>query len=79
MSLKINKGFVKIKLSEKDLSLRDLANSSEMGEATLYRIMNGAKFNITTLEKLADVLECSPIDLLDVSEYPAPHMVASPA
>lgn len=79
MSVKINKGFVKAKLGARDMSLRDLAEASNIGEATLYRIVNGSAFNSTTLEKLAEALDCNPLDLLDVSGYPAPHMVASPA
>lgn len=79
MTVRINKGFVRAVLGARNMSLRDLADASDIGEATLYRIVNGAKFNSTTLEKLADALDCNPVDLLDVSGYPDPHMVAPTA
>ncbi len=79
MSVKINRNFVKAMLGVRGLSLRDLAVLSELGEATMYRIINGAEFNSKTLGKLATALDVSPVDLLDVSGYADPHLVAPPA
>ena len=52
--------------------MRDLAAASGIGEATMYRITNGAGFNLDTLGKLAEALKCNPIDLLEIEGFPPP-------
>ncbi len=78
-SVRINKGFVKYLLSEQGMSLLDLAGKCDIGQATLYRIVNeGAIFKSDTLARLADALRCSPADLIDVREF-APPLMDAPA
>lgn len=79
MTVKINSRFVKTLLAEREETLRDVAARSDIGEATLYRILNGAEFNSRTLGKLAEALECAPADLISADGYHSPLMVAQAA
>ena len=74
--VRLNMKFVKQRLSERDLTMRDLAAKASIGEATMYRIANGAGFNLETLGKLADALNCSPFDLIEAEGFPPPLVVA---
>lgn len=76
MNVKINKRVVESMLDQRGMSARDLAKIAELGEATVYRIMNGSTFNSETLGKLALALECSPIDLIDTQGYDSPQVEA---
>lgn len=79
MSVKINKVMVDMLLAKKQMKLRDLAKTSNIGEATLYRVVNaGAPFTSDTLAKLASALECNPIDLIDPEGFASP-LVGAPA
>ena len=77
MTVKLNVTAVKTRAVEMDITMRDLANAAGIGEATMYRITNGAKFNLTTLGKLAEALRRNPIDLLDIEGFPPPLVGAS--
>lgn len=77
--VKINKRFVKHMLAEKDMSLRDLSQACDIGEATIYRVVNGGPFQSVTLGKLAEALQCSPVDLIDIEGYTIPLVVAPSA
>ena len=77
MTVKLNVTAVKTRAVEMDIIMRDLANAAGIGEATMYRITNGAKFNLKTLGKLAEALHCNPIDLLDIEGFPPPLVGAS--
>ena len=80
MTVRIDKKFVKARLAERDQTLIDLARESDIGQATLYRIVNeGAVFKSDTLGRLAEVLKCSPVDLIDVKEYTSPLVGAQAA
>jgi len=80
MTVRINKEFVKGILVKRDQTLIDLARQSDIGQATLYRIVNeGAPFKSDTLGRLAEVLKCSPVDLIDVKEYSSPLVDAQAA
>jgi DNA-binding Xre family transcriptional regulator len=76
--VKINKSFVRTLLGSRGMSLRDLAGQTDIGEATLYRVMNGSAFTSDTLGRLAEALECSPVDLIDSGGY-VPPLVAAPS
>lgn len=76
MSVRINAKFVRQKLLEKDLDQKGLAELTGMTEATVSRLLNGKPFTSATLEKLAKVLDCSPVDLVDPEGYPGPLVVA---
>jgi DNA-binding Xre family transcriptional regulator len=78
MSVKLNMQFINTRAAALDMNLRELAKASGIGEATIYRFNSGQGFNAESLEKLANGLQCNPIDLILVEgEYPAPLMVAS--
>lgn len=79
MAVKINKRFVKHMLAEKDMSLRDLSQACGIGEATIYRVVNGGTFQSVTLGRLAEALQCSPVDLIDVEGFANPLVVAPAA
>ena len=77
MTVRLNTKAVKTKAAERDITMRDLAAAADIGEATMYRITNGAGFNLETLGKLAEALHCNPIDLLDIEGFPPPLVGAS--
>lgn len=76
MTVKINKKFVKTIMVQRNEDIRRVAERSGIGEATLYRIINGAGFTSQTLGKLAAALECSPNDLIESEGFPSPLVVA---
>jgi DNA-binding Xre family transcriptional regulator len=61
--VQINRNFVMTLLAARGMTLRDLARQTDIGEATLYRLVNGATFKSDTLGRLALALECNPVDL----------------
>lgn len=76
--VQINRNFVMTLLAARGMTLRDLARQTDIGEATLYRLVNGATFKSDTLGRLALALECNPVDLLDPRGY-APPLVVAPS
>ena len=76
MIVKLNAQFVKHLLVDQGISARDLAIAAGIGEATMYRLLNGAAFNSDTLGKLAAALECHPVDLIQAEGYVSPHVDA---
>lgn len=78
MTVKINRKFVDHILLERGISARELAQLADVGEATMYRILNGAAFSSVTLGKIAEALECNPVDLLDAGGFASPLVEASP-
>lgn len=76
MTVRINRSVVKAMLGARDMTLRDLAQASDIGEATIYRVVNGAPFTSETLGKMAKALGCHPVDLIDAEGYAIPHMDA---
>jgi DNA-binding Xre family transcriptional regulator len=77
VTVRLNTKAVKTRAAEMDITMRDLATAADIGEATMYRITNGAGFNLETLGKLADALKLNPIDLLDIEGFPPPLVGAS--
>lgn len=78
MTVKINRKFVDHILLERGISARELAQLADVGEATMYRILGGAAFNSVTLGKIAEALECNPVDLIDAGDFADPLVEASP-
>lgn len=74
--LKINNRFVREMLFKLEMDQRTLAERAGISEPTMIRLMQGKPFTSDTLGKLAEALECSPVDLLDVSGYSSPHLAA---
>lgn len=76
MSVRIHARFVRQKMLEKDLDQKGLAELTGMTETTISRLLSGKPFTSSTLEKLAKVLDCSPVDLVDPEGFPSPLVVA---
>ncbi|GIV73500.1 MAG: hypothetical protein KatS3mg049_2056 [Caldilinea sp.] len=76
--IRINRAFVEALLGMRGMTLRDLADASGVGEATVYRMVNGAPFRSETLGKVAEALGCHPVDLIVGEGYASPH-VGAPA
>lgn len=74
--VRLNSKFVKVRLLEENMSARDLASAAGIGEATMYRILNGARFESTTLAKVAAALGCHPVDLIEAEGFASPHVDA---
>jgi DNA-binding Xre family transcriptional regulator len=75
-NVKINAKFVKQILLNKDLDQRELAKLSGISEPTITRLLHGRPFTSDTLGRLADALECHPIDLIDAMGFQSPHLGA---
>jgi len=75
-TLRINGRFVREMLFRREMDQLTLSKKAGISEPTMIRLMRGEAFKSDTLGRLAEALECSPVDLLDVSEYPDPHMAA---
>ncbi|NLW14894.1 MAG: helix-turn-helix transcriptional regulator [Erysipelothrix sp.] len=54
-------------LADKKMSLKQLAEETEISEVNLSRLKNGhvRAIRFTTLNKLCEVLKCQPRDLLE--------------
>jgi DNA-binding Xre family transcriptional regulator len=74
--VKINAKFIKTRLVELEMSARDLATAAGIGEATMYRILNGGPFESRTLGKVAAALGCNPVDLIESEGFASPHVDA---
>jgi len=57
-------------------TLQQLAEISGVHGNTLTRILRGEKWTSDTATKLADALDCNPIDLLVAKGYPDPKLAA---
>lgn len=76
MSTKINSDFVEHRLLDRGMTARDLASESGISEPTMYRILSGKPFRSSTLDKIAEALECNPVDLIISEGHPAPLVEA---
>lgn len=62
-------------------SLQDIAKRANIGQATLYRMLQGNAFHSESIDSLAVALGCNSLDLLEVQKdesEPAP-LVDAPA
>lgn len=57
-------------------SLPELAEKLNMHYNSVYKMVNTGRFSIDSIEALADVLKCNPIDLITTEGYPDPKSVA---
>lgn len=78
MSVKLNAKFVKQMLVEREMDQKGLAELSGLSEITISRLMKGSRFNSETLAKIADALDCHPVDLIEAKGFASPH-VGAPA
>lgn len=74
--MKFNSKVFEHLMIEKGVDQRRVAAGSGVSEPTITRMKRGEVFTTEKLGKIAKFLECSPIDLLDVADYPAPRMGA---
>lgn len=76
MRMKLNKtAFEQFRRGE---SLQDIAKRASIGQATLYRMLQGNSFHSDSLDSLAVALGCNSLDLLEVEGEPSP-LVGAPA
>jgi transcriptional regulator with XRE-family HTH domain len=58
-------------------SQKELAEKSGVHQDTLVQLLRGRRsFSPETLEKLAQALDCNPLDLLTTEGFPPPHLAA---
>lgn len=77
--VKINRKVVERLMFDKRMKQVELIKRSGISKPTIIRLMNGEAFDSVTLGKLANALECSPVDLIDPEGYARPHMAAQDA
>lgn len=77
--VKINKKVVERLMFDKRMKQVQLIQRSGISKPTIIRLMNGEPFDSVTLGKLANALECSPVDLIDPEGYPDPHLATQGA
>lgn len=63
--LKLNKRLIKKKLIELNLTQSEFANKNNIAQSTLSNVLNGRQSTTKTLNKIADGLGISVIDLLE--------------
>jgi DNA-binding Xre family transcriptional regulator len=68
MKVKINRQYVNTLLAARDMTSRDLARETGLGEATIYKVLAGSAFSSETLGKIASALEVDPGELISTSE-----------
>lgn len=75
-NVKINSRFVKQILLDREWDQRELAKLSGISEPTITRLLHGKPFTSDTLSRLAEALDCHPIDLIDAKGFSSPHLGA---
>ena len=72
--LVIDKERVSILMKRADIrTYRELAEKAGIHYNTVTKVLNGAKFDSETANKLALALNCSPIDLMTAEGFPDPN------
>jgi DNA-binding Xre family transcriptional regulator len=56
-------------------TLPQLAEQANMHYNSVYKMVNTGRFSIDSIESLANVLGCNPIDLVTTEGYPDPKSV----
>ena len=68
---------VKVLMVMNDIdSLTALAEKAKMHYNSVYKMLNTGRFSIDSIEALANVLNCNPIDLMSTQGYPDPKLEA---
>lgn len=65
VNLKLNKRLIKKKLVELNLTQNEFANKNNLAQSTLSNVLNGKQATTKTLNKIADGLGISVVDLLE--------------
>lgn len=75
--IRLDERRVKVLMAMKGIdSLPELAEMAKMHYNSVYKMVNTGRFSIDSLEALADVLQCNPIDLITTEGFPDPKSVA---
>ena len=64
-NLKLNKHLIKKKLIELNLTQNEFANKNNIAQSTLSNVLNGRQATTKTLNKIANGLGISVVDLLE--------------
>ncbi len=65
INLKLNKHLIKKKLIELNLTQNEFANKNNISQSTLSNVLNGRQATTKTLNKIANGLGISVVDLLE--------------
>lgn len=65
INLKLNKRLIKKKLIELNLTQNEFANKNNIAQSTLSNVLNGRQATTKTLNKIANGLGLSVVDLLE--------------
>lgn len=65
VNLKLNKHLIKKKLIELNLTQNEFANKNNVAQSTLSNVLNGRQATTKTLNKIANGLGISVVDLLE--------------
>ena len=65
VNLKLNKHLIKKKLIELNLTQNEFANKNNIAQSTLSNVLNGRQATTKTLNKIANGLGISVVDLLE--------------
>ncbi|ERT56240.1 putative transcriptional regulator [Peptoniphilus koenoeneniae] len=65
INLKLNKHLIKKKLIELNLTQNEFANKNNIAQSTLSNVLNGRQATTKTLNKIANGLGISVVDLLE--------------
>ena len=77
MAITIDERRVRVFMAQNGIkSDTELYRKADLAVGTFYRVLRGEAFSSDTLGKLAKALNCSPIDLLNTTGFPSPHVHA---
>lgn len=68
MTVRINSNFVRTRLTQRDMTIGELAEAVGVSTQTIHNLLNGDGFRTETLGRLAEVLETTPSRLIDPRE-----------
>ncbi len=69
MKMRVDERRVRIRMAEQGINtLEEVGDRSKVATSTMRRMFAGAGWQSGSLEDIALVLECSPLDLLTVKE-----------
>lgn len=74
--VRIDADRLEIIMRRRDMTLGSLAGKMDMHYNGVLRIKTTGSTNLGTLEKLCNVLDCHPFDLLIAEGYPEPFCLA---
>jgi len=71
--IKIDRKKVEIEMIHADTkSFQNLADRAGMSTDTLFKALDGSKWTTKTWKKIAEALNCNPLDLITTEGFPPP-------